>query len=90
MSVGKSWGTMSIGTQNLLYNFYVDRWLTYCGIEEVAMDLLDIHLLGSYQVSRGNIPTTGFESNKVRALLAYLAVEADIPHQRRKLAATAR
>lgn len=51
------------------------------------MDLLEIHLLGSFQVTRGKIPTTGFESNKVRALLAYLAVEADTPHQRRKLAA---
>ena len=51
------------------------------------MDLLEIHLLGSFQVTRGKIPTTGFESNKVRALLAYLVVEADIPHQRRKLAA---
>lgn len=51
------------------------------------MDLLEIQLLGSFQVIRGKIPTTGFESNKVRALLAYLAVEADTPHQRRKLAA---
>jgi DNA-binding SARP family transcriptional activator len=30
---------------------------------------------------------TGFKTNKVRALLAYLAVESDRPHQRRKLAA---
>lgn len=30
---------------------------------------------------------TGFESNKVRALLAYLAVESDRPQPRRKLAA---
>lgn len=51
------------------------------------MDLLEIHLLGSFQVTRGEMPMTGFESNKVRALLAYLAVEADTPHQRRKLAA---
>lgn len=51
------------------------------------MDLLEIHLLGSFQVTRGKTLTTGFESNKVRALLAYLAVEADTPHQRRKLAA---
>jgi DNA-binding SARP family transcriptional activator len=44
-------------------------------------------MLGSFQVSRADAPLTGFESNKVRALLAYLAVEVDRPHQRRKLAA---
>jgi DNA-binding SARP family transcriptional activator/predicted ATPase len=31
-------------------------------------------------------PVTGFKSNKVRALLAYLAVEADRPHRREVLA----
>ncbi|RJP49788.1 MAG: hypothetical protein C4583_11800 [Anaerolineaceae bacterium] len=51
------------------------------------MNLLEIHLLGSFQVGRGKTPITGFESNKVRALLAYLVVEANTPHQRRKLAA---
>jgi hypothetical protein len=30
-------------------------------------------------------PATAFESDKVRALLAYLAVEADRPHRREKL-----
>jgi len=44
-------------------------------------------LLGSFQVTQGETPLAGFESNKVRALLAYLIVEADRPHQRRKLAA---
>ena len=32
------------------------------------------------------VPLTAFESNKVRALLAYLAVEADLPHSRESLA----
>ncbi len=50
-------------------------------------DLLEIHLLGSFQVTQRETPLAGFESNKVRALLAYLAVEANRPHQRRKLAA---
>ena len=31
-------------------------------------------------------PVTAFASNKVRALLAYLAVEADRPHRREALA----
>ncbi len=49
------------------------------------MHQLEIRLLGSFQVLRGETPLAGFESNKVRALLAYLAVEADRPHARRKL-----
>ena len=48
---------------------------------------LSISLLGPFQVSLDNRPVTGFDSNKVRALLAYLAVEADRPHQRDALAA---
>ncbi len=44
-------------------------------------------MLGSFQVTQGETPLAGFESNKVRALLAYLIVEAARPHQRRKLAA---
>jgi DNA-binding SARP family transcriptional activator/predicted ATPase len=54
---------------------------------EVTTDLLNIHLLGSFQVTQAEKPLAGFESNKVRALLAYLTVESDRPHQRRKLAA---
>lgn len=50
------------------------------------MPRLSIHLLGSFHVSLDGIPITAFESNKVRALLAYLAVEADRPHSRDKLA----
>jgi DNA-binding SARP family transcriptional activator len=44
-------------------------------------------LLGTFQTTQGNTPLDGFVSNKVRALLAYLAVESNHPHQRRKLAA---
>jgi len=54
---------------------------------EVTTDLLNIRLLGSFQVTQGETPLAGFESNKVRALLAYLSVEPDRSHQRRKLAA---
>ncbi|MBN1887983.1 MAG: winged helix-turn-helix domain-containing protein [Thermoflexales bacterium] len=46
---------------------------------------LSIHLMGSLRVSLDGEPVTGFESNKVRALLAYLAVEANRPHSRDSL-----
>ena len=52
------------------------------------MPELDVRLLGSLQLKQdGQKSLTGFESNKVRALLAYLVVEATRPHRRRHLAA---
>ncbi len=51
------------------------------------MDKLNIRLLGPIELKRGANSTLGFESNKVRALFAYLAVESARPHQRRRLAA---
>ena len=50
------------------------------------MAQLKISLLGPIQVTLDGQPITGFKSNKVRALLAYLAVEADKPHRRESLA----
>lgn len=50
------------------------------------MALLSIRLLGTLQVTLAETPVRGFESDKVRALLAYLAVEASQPHRREKLA----
>ena len=47
---------------------------------------LSISLFGALQIARDEQPLTGFESLKVRALLAYLAVEADRPHTRGALA----
>jgi predicted ATPase/DNA-binding SARP family transcriptional activator len=47
---------------------------------------LSIRLLGSFQVTLDGEPVTGFESDKVRALLAYLAIETGQPHRREKLA----
>ena len=41
----------------------------------------------SFQVRLGEVNITKFESNKVRALLAYLAVEREQAHRREKLAA---
>jgi adenylate cyclase len=50
------------------------------------MTRLTISLLGPLQVILDGEPVTAFESDKVRALLAYLAVEADRPHRRETLA----
>jgi predicted ATPase/DNA-binding SARP family transcriptional activator len=49
------------------------------------MPQLALQLLGPFQATLDERPLTGFESNKVRALLAYLAVEADRPHSRDEL-----
>ena len=49
------------------------------------MPQLTLHLLGSFQALLDGISITSFETHKVRALLAYLAVEADRPHSRDEL-----
>src|SRR4051794_18755390 len=50
------------------------------------MERLSVALFGPPQVIRAGRPIVGFESNKVWALLAYLIVESDRPHQRDALA----
>jgi len=50
------------------------------------MACLSFSLLGPFQVRLDGEPVTDFESNKVRALLAYLAVEAGRVHRREALA----
>ena len=50
------------------------------------MTRLSLSFLGPFQVTLDGQPVTRFESAKVRALLAYLAVEADHPHPREVLA----
>jgi ABC-type oligopeptide transport system substrate-binding subunit/DNA-binding SARP family transcriptional activator len=52
---------------------------------EKLMGYLSIQLLGSFRVTLDGTPVTAFESDKVRTLLAYLAVEGDRPHRREKL-----
>jgi len=47
---------------------------------------LSLSCLGPFQVTLDGQPVTNFKSNKVRALLAYLAVEANRPHRRESLA----
>jgi predicted ATPase/DNA-binding SARP family transcriptional activator len=49
------------------------------------MSHLSLGVLGSLQISVADTPVTTLESDKVRALLAYLAVEADRPHRRETL-----
>lgn len=51
------------------------------------MAYLILSFFGPFQVTLEGAPVTAFESDKVRALLAYLAVEADRPHRRESLAA---
>ncbi len=50
------------------------------------MGKLAIGLFGSFRVTLGGTPVTAFESDKVRALLAYLSVETQHAHRREKLA----
>ncbi len=50
------------------------------------MPRLEIRLLGTPQVRLSGEPVNELRSDKVRALLAYLAVETDRPHRREKIA----
>ncbi len=50
------------------------------------MASLRVNLFGPFEVSLDGQAVIGFDSDKVRALLAYLVVEADQPHRREKLA----
>jgi DNA-binding SARP family transcriptional activator len=49
------------------------------------MAQLSISLFGSFRVALDGEPVTGFVSDKARALLAFLAVEAERPHRRESL-----
>src|SRR5690242_12276628 len=51
------------------------------------MAQLRAYFLGPLQVTRDDQHVTGFESDKMRALLAYLLIETDRPHRREALAA---
>ncbi len=50
------------------------------------MHYLELALLGSFEVRLSGQRVKGLTSEKMRALLAYLAVEADRPHTREQLA----
>ena len=49
------------------------------------MPTLTLALLGTFHVQHGSTTLTEFHSNSVRALLVYLAVEPDRPHERKLL-----
>ena len=49
------------------------------------MARLALHVLGTLQVTLSGTPFTDFESDKERALLAFLAEESEQPHRREKL-----
>src|SRR5579859_1089472 len=51
------------------------------------MSQLHNYLLGPFRVTRDDQSVIGFESDKMRALLAYLLIETDRPHRREALAA---
>ncbi len=51
------------------------------------MAQLRSYFLGPFRVARADQSVTGFESDKMRALLVYLLVEPDRPHRREALAA---
>src|SRR3954467_15348607 len=51
------------------------------------MSQLRNNFFGPFRVTRDDKTVLGFESDKMRALLAYLIVEADRPHPREALAA---
>lgn len=50
------------------------------------MATLSIYTLGQLQIAVDGKPVVGFDSDKVRALLLYLAAEVERPHRREALA----
>jgi DNA-binding SARP family transcriptional activator len=54
--------------------------------QETCMPTLTLTFLGHFRVWLDGRPVVAFETDKVRALLAYLAVEADHNHSRSELA----
>ncbi len=52
----------------------------------MQMKALQCRLLGDFQINIGDVPIENFPTDKIRALLAYLAAEADRPHARTHLA----
>ena len=52
----------------------------------MQMKVLQLRLLGEFQAVIGDLPIENFPTDKIRALLAYLAAEADRLHARTHLA----
>jgi DNA-binding SARP family transcriptional activator len=55
-------------------------------VQGASMSRLTISLFGPFQVTLEGKPVTGFESAKVRALLAFLAAQAHSVHSRERVA----
>src|SRR5690242_15717043 len=55
-------------------------------VPEVSMARLEMALLGGFHAAIDGTPVSGFDADKSRALLAYLAVEAAYPQRREVLA----
>lgn len=53
---------------------------------ENSTHTLRIYCLGTFRVELDGIPIASFDTDKTRALLAYLALEVDRPHRRERLA----
>ncbi len=66
--------------------YYLGTVRVICQKEE-NLGRLELTLLGPFHASLDGEAITAFKSNKVRALLAYLAVEAGRPQRRAALAA---
>src|SRR5438034_834968 len=54
-------------------------------VDRPPMACLELSLLGTFQVALNGSAVTGFRTDKMRALLAYLCVEAAHPHRREAL-----
>src|SRR4051812_22416592 len=65
----------------------ITKGWTACITEGLAMAQLRNYFLGPFQVTRDDQSVIGFESDKGRALLAYLLIETARPHRREALAA---
>ncbi|HAE58939.1 MAG TPA: SARP family transcriptional regulator, partial [Anaerolineae bacterium] len=48
--------------------------------------MFTLHFFGGFNAAYSGKPLTGFATDKVRALLVYLALENDRPHRRESLA----
>ncbi len=65
------------------YGYNLPRTIHY---QLQKMTRLSLSLLGPFQVTLDGEPVTDFATDKARALLAYLATEAEHPHRREVLA----
>jgi predicted ATPase/DNA-binding SARP family transcriptional activator/tRNA A-37 threonylcarbamoyl transferase component Bud32 len=68
------------------YNAVVRCIVVSLALEGENVARLSVRLLGPLQVTLDGEPVTAFESDKVRALLAYLVTEAGSQHRRERLA----